>query len=173
MTARRLVPALLLAAFVVLTGCTFRGHARLPEQTAFVPGTPRPSASASWHALGEAYLVAADRAKKDYAALFSRRGAYYDDVKYQQLWCRSFMRVDIEYLETVQAIPWTAEYQAHVDDVVKTTQDVIDVLEKCVKSKKIKTIHKLEDQADAAYLLRQDAAEALRKDLHLSTAPMR
>ena len=169
----RLAALSLLAALVVISACTGRSHALMPEQTAFVPGTPRPSASASWHALGEAYLVAADRAKKDYASAFSRQGAYYDDLKYQHLWCHSFLVIDNEYLESVQGIPWTAEYQAQVDLVVSTTNDVIAILDKCTKSKSIKSIHKLEDQADAAYLVRQDAAEELRKALHLSTAPMR
>jgi hypothetical protein len=169
----RLAALSLLAACVVLTGCTSRGHAQMPEQTAFVPGTARPSASASWLALGEAYVVAADLAARNYGKLFGRRGAYYDDVKYQHLWCDGFMSVDVEFLEDVEAIPWTAEYQAQADAVMATTRDVIAILEKCTKSKKIKTIHKLQDQADAAYLLRQKAADKLRRDLHLSTAPMR
>ena len=70
----RLAALSLLAACVILAGCTSRGHAQMPEQTAFVPGTPRPSASASWHALGEAYLVAA-RPSKDGLLRSVRPGA--------------------------------------------------------------------------------------------------
>ena len=169
----RLAALSLLAALVVITACTGRGHAQMPDQTAFVPGTPRPSASASWHALGEAYIIAADLAGRNYAKLFERRGAYYDEVKYQHLWCDGFMSVDVEFLEDIEAIPWTDEYRVQADAVIDRTKDVIAILEKCLKSNKIKTIHKLEDQADTAYLARQKASDKLRRDLHLSTEPMR
>lgn len=168
----RLAALSLLAACVVLTGCTSRGHAQMPEQTAFVPGTPRPSASASWLALGEAYLVAADRAGNDYDRLFLRQKAYGDTVKGWHLWCEAFLAVDLEFKERVEVIPWTEEYREQADAVLAETADVMALLESCTKSKSLKNIRKISGKVDAAYLERQKASERLRKDLHLSTRPL-
>ena len=124
-------------------------------------------------ALGEAYLVAASRAKKDFSDLYARERIYRDDLKDQHLWCESLMEIDIEFRDSVEKVPWTDEYKVMVDDLTTTTNDVIAILDQCTKSKKIKTVHSLKDAADAAYLVRQRAAEKLRIALHLSTAPLR
>ncbi len=121
----------------------------------------------SWRALSEAYLVVANRADKDFAKLFSRRIAYDNDVAGQHLWCNAFLSIDKEFADSVRAMPWSAEYQKQVDLVLKKTDDVVNLLKQCMKSKSIKNIRSYEKKADNAYLLRQTASEQLRRDLHL------
>ena len=155
MTRRWIALACLLA--VLLTACS--GARGIQGTYPILSDPPKTEPTQSWRALSEAYLVVADRAGKDFSQLFGRRVAYEDTVAGQHLWCNAFMSVDKEFAESVRALPWTAEYQKQVDLVLKKTDDVIDLLKKCMKSKSLKTIKSWERKADNAYLLRQKASE--------------
>jgi hypothetical protein len=168
MTRRWIALSCLLA--VLATACGPRGI----QGTYPIPSDPPAVApTPGWRALQEAYLVAADRAKRDYSQLFARQGLYRKTVQDLHFMCEGFKAIDVEFSESVKRIPWTAEYQEHVDAVLKKTDAIIRVLNQCIASKSIKNIKKYADKADLAYLSRQKASEQLRKDLHLSTEPMR
>jgi hypothetical protein len=165
--------ALLIVAAAILGGCASPGDflSRAAKSTP-APGAATPIVHftpppLSLQQLGEAYLVVADKANKSFERLGTHR--YLDTVKRIRSWCGKASEIDVEFLEGLEAIPFTEAYRAPADDLIATQKKVNALYTKCVKAKTLKAIKKVLQQIDAADAIRAEASVQLRKALYLST----
>jgi hypothetical protein len=173
MSLRRPTVMLCLVAIVAAATACSPGARYGPTNTRVAAGPPSARPTPTWKVLSEAYFVAADRAGRDFNNLYVQQRQFADTVQAQHLWCDSLAAIDTEFTERVEKIPWTDDYRTEADAVLEKTAAVLALLDKCTKAKSLKTIHALQAKVEEAYTERRKASERLRKDLHLSTIPLR
>lgn len=166
-------PFVLLCLVAAMATACSPGARYVPPSSPRVVASPSALPTPTWKVLSEAYFVAADRAGRDFNNLYVQQRQFADTVEAQHLWCDSLAAIDTEFTERVGRIPWTDDYRTQADAVLEKTAAVLALLDKCTKAKSLKTIHALEAKVEEAYTERRKASERLRKDLHLSTVPLR